>query len=80
MTECTAKCSATLAASHVGTTGSLLQTVRQWIAEQRLKSRIQHERAQLLMLTDGQLQDMGLDRAAAEAEARRRDIPAGRSA
>ena len=78
MTEYTAKCPATLAANPVGPIGSFTQTARQWLAEQRFKARIQRERATLLTLSDAQLRDIGLDRAAAEQEARRSDIPAGR--
>ena len=78
MTEYTAKCPVTLAASPVGPIGSFVQTVHLWLAEQRLKADIQRERASLLSMSDAQLRDIGLDRAAAEEEARRRDIPAGR--
>jgi uncharacterized protein YjiS (DUF1127 family) len=47
--------------------------------QQRLKSRIQRERASLLSMSAAQLNDIGVDRSAANREADRSDIPAARS-
>lgn len=79
MTEYTEKCPANLAANPAGLTDNLLRAARQWIATQRLKNSLYRERAQLLEMTDAELRDIGIDRATAEHEARRNDIPAGRN-
>jgi uncharacterized protein YjiS (DUF1127 family) len=47
--------------------------------QQRLKIRIQRERASLLSMSAAQLNDIGIDRSAAIREANRSDIPATRS-
>jgi uncharacterized protein YjiS (DUF1127 family) len=49
------------------------------MATQRLKSSLRRERAQLLEMSDAELRDIGIDRATAEHEALRNDIPAGRN-
>jgi len=79
MTHYTENCSRTLATHPVGLIDSFLQTVRQWICHQRLKADIQRERDSLLTLSDSMLRDIGIDRATADHEARRRDIPASRN-
>jgi uncharacterized protein YjiS (DUF1127 family) len=79
MTEYTEKCPANLAASPAGLVDSLRQTARRWLATQRLKNSLCRERAQLLAMSDAELRDIGIDRATAEHEARRSDIPAGRN-
>jgi uncharacterized protein YjiS (DUF1127 family) len=78
MTNYTQNCSGSIAASHVGIADSLAQVVRHWMQEQRLKASIQRERASLLSMSDAMLKDIGVDRADAEEEARRSDIPAHR--
>jgi uncharacterized protein YjiS (DUF1127 family) len=47
---------------------------------QLLKIRIQHERRQLLSMSETMLKDLGISRATAEQEAQRTDIPASRLA
>jgi uncharacterized protein YjiS (DUF1127 family) len=78
MTHCTQNCSDNIVASHVGIADSLAQVVRHWMQEQRLKASIRRERANLLSMSDAMLKDIGVDRATAEEEARRTDIPAHR--
>ena len=78
MTEYTEKCPANLTVSSGGLTDNLRRTARQWLATQRLNSALRRERAQLLAMSDAELRDIGVDRATAEHEARRNDIPAGR--
>jgi len=78
MTEYTEKCPANLAASSAGAIDSLRRTLSQLLATQRLKSSLRRERAQLLAMSDAELRDIGIDRATAEHEAMRIDIPAGR--
>ena len=68
-----------LTASTVGFTGSLVQILRQWMDQQRLKSGLQRERASLLSMSAAQLNDIGVDRSVANREANRSDIPAARS-
>ena len=57
----------------------LLQQVRGWAAEESLKYRLQRERRQLAEMSDDLLRDLGINRADAELEAARRDIPAARA-
>jgi uncharacterized protein YjiS (DUF1127 family) len=80
MTGYIEKYPANLAAKPAGLSSSLCRTARQWIAMQRLKSSLRREREQLLAMSDAELRDIGIDRATAEHEARRSDIPAGRNA
>jgi uncharacterized protein YjiS (DUF1127 family) len=79
MTHYTENCPHNLTVSTVGFTGSLVQILRQWMDRQRLMSRIQSERADLLSMSAAQLNDIGVDRSAANREANRSDIPASRS-
>jgi uncharacterized protein YjiS (DUF1127 family) len=79
MTHYTENCPHNLTVSTVGFTGSLVQILRQWMDQQRLKSRIQRERASLLSMSAAQLNDIGVDRSVANQEANRSDIPAARS-
>ena len=79
MTHYTENCPHNLTVNTVGFTSSLVQILRQWMDQQRLKSRIQHERASLLSMSDAQLSDIGVDRSTANREANRSDIPAARS-
>lgn len=78
MTEYTEKCPVNLAASPVGVIEMLHLAASQWIAKQSLKFTIRRERAQLLQLSAAMLQDIGIDRLAAEHEAGRTDIPVER--
>jgi uncharacterized protein YjiS (DUF1127 family) len=78
MTHYTQNCPQNFAANPVELTGSFAHTVRQWLRQQRLRARIQRERAYLRNMPDSMLRDIGIDRVTAEHEAERRDIPAGR--
>lgn len=69
-----------IAAEHARTLDRLLRQAREWAAEESLRRRIKQERRQLLAMSDAMLADLGITRAEAEAEARRRDIPAERLA
>ena len=62
----------------LGLADSLLQPVIQWYQVQRLKAQVRRERRQLLSLSAAQLFDIGIDRARADQEAHRRDLPANR--
>jgi uncharacterized protein YjiS (DUF1127 family) len=79
MTHYTENCPHNITVSTVGLTGSLVQILRQWMKQQRLKFRIQRERANLLSMSAAQLNDIGVDRSAADQEANRSDIPAARN-
>ena len=79
MTHYTENCPHNITVSTVGLTGSLVQILRQWMEQQRLKFRIQRERTNLLSMSAAQLNDIGVDRSAADQEAVRSDIPAARS-
>ena len=78
MTHYTGNCPHNLTVNTVGITDSLVQTLRQWMDQQRLKSQIQRERASLLSMSAEQLNDIGVDRSTANREANRSDIPAAR--
>jgi len=71
-------CSGSIAATQAGIVDNLAQTVRHWMQKQRLKNSIERERASLLTMSDEMLKDIGVDRAQAEKEARREDLPAER--
>jgi uncharacterized protein YjiS (DUF1127 family) len=79
MTHYTENCPHNLTVNTVGFTGSLVQILRQWMDQQLLKSRIKRERVSLLSMSAEQLNDIGVDRDAANREANRSDIPAARS-
>jgi uncharacterized protein YjiS (DUF1127 family) len=79
MTHYTENCPHNITVSTAGLTGSLVQILRQWMEQQRLKLRIQRERTNLLSMSAAQLNDIGVDHSAAEQEANRSDIPAARS-
>ncbi len=79
MTHYTENCPHNLTVSTVGLTGSLVQILRRWMDQQLLKSSIQRERASLLSMSAAQLNDIGVDRSAANQEANRSDIPTARS-
>ena len=78
MTQYTEHCSCNIAASAVELDRGIKQLVVRWIAGQRLKLALRRERRQQASLSDHQLRDIGLDREAADAEVRRRDIPDSR--
>ena len=56
----------------------LYQSLQQWFRTQRLKIEVSNERVQLSLLSDDKLRDLGITRAAADAEALRSDLPAAR--
>ncbi len=78
MTNCTQNCSASIATHQVGIFDALTQVARQWIMDQQLRISIKRERASLLTMSDAMLKDIGIDRAEAEQEAQRSDIPVNR--
>jgi len=78
MTHYTENCSTCIDASPSGLTDVIAHTVRQWLKQQRLRASVQRERADLLTMSDAMLRDIGIDRATAEHEALRTDLPAGR--
>jgi uncharacterized protein YjiS (DUF1127 family) len=78
MTHYSGNYSHNITANPAGFYESLLQLVRQWMNNLRLKSRIQRERATLVTMSNAHLKDIGIDRMAAEREALRNDIPQNR--
>ncbi len=76
MTHCNESCPRSTAVTPAGLTEAVVQTVRQWLHNQRLRAAIQRERALLLTMSDSMLKDIGINRSSAEQEARRKDIPA----
>lgn len=71
-------CPRDVVATPAGIAGAALHSMRRWLQTQQLKKALQRERASLLSMSDAQLRDIGIDRAAAEQEAGRNDIPAAR--
>ncbi len=78
MTAYTQDCSRSIAGHPAGVLEILTETVCLWMKNQRLKSRLARERGQLQDMSDAMLRDIGIDRAAAQMEAARIDIPASR--
>ena len=78
MTYYNSNCPQTLTEASVELTGNLPQFVSQWFHMLRLKASIRRERLQLASLSDAQLRDIGVDRASADREAARRDLPEAR--
>ncbi len=75
----TENCSRSIAGHPAGVLEILTQIFRQWMKNQRIKSQVAQERLQLLEMSDGMLQDIGVSRAQAEAEAMQTDLPIRRS-
>ena len=59
-------------------TDKLNLEIHHWFRAQTIKHKLRQERHQLLTMTDEMLKDMGINHSEAEAEARRKDIPAAR--
>lgn len=79
MTQHIENCPRNIAVSPVGMTVTILQLLHQALQTQRLKATLRRERAQLLTMSAAQLNDIGIDRSAAIAEANRSDIPSLRN-
>jgi uncharacterized protein YjiS (DUF1127 family) len=79
MTHYTENCPRGLVASPAGITTTALELLRRSLHTWRLRNAIRRERAQLLSMSAAQLNDIGIDRSAAIAEANRSDIPAARN-
>ena len=75
MTVYTGTCSRSIVTA---TTGALIEIFRHWIGNQQLKFRLYRERQQLRQMSDSMLQDIGISRTEAIAEANRSDIPTQR--
>jgi len=78
MTAYTQNCSRSITEQPVGFYDFLAEILCQWMKNQRLGFQLARERRQLREMSDSMLADIGIDRAAAEAESMRRDIPAVR--
>jgi len=78
MTQYTENCPRNLVISPAGVADAILHGFRQWLKNQRLKAAIQRERAILAAMSDAMLADIGIDRATAELEAQRNDVPESR--
>ena len=78
MTAYTQDCSRSIAGHPAGVLEILTEAVYLWMKNQQLKFQLARERRQLQDMSDAMLRDIGIDRATAQAEAARRDIPASR--
>ena len=78
MTYYNQNCPQTLTESSVGFTVLLTRMASQWLQNQRLRSSIRRERMNLASMSAEMLQDIGIDRVAANRESVRRDMPATR--
>ena len=78
MTAYTQDCSRSIAGHPAGVLEILAEALCLWKKNQRLKFQLARERRQLQAMPDALLRDIGIDRAAAQAEAARSDIPASR--
>jgi uncharacterized protein YjiS (DUF1127 family) len=78
MTTYTQNCSRSIVGHPAGALDILKMIFRQWMKNQRLRLKLAHERRQLQGMSDTILRDIGVSRAAADAEALRSDIPENR--
>ena len=78
MTAYTQNCSRSIAGHPAGVLEILTEILCLWMKNQRLKFQLARERRQLEDMSDAMLTDIGIDRATAQAEAARNDIPASR--
>jgi uncharacterized protein YjiS (DUF1127 family) len=78
MTYYSQNCPQTLIESPVGFTALLTRMVAQWLQHQRLRASIRRERMSLASMSAEMLQDIGIDRVAANNEASSQVIPAAR--
>ena len=78
MTTYTEKCSRNSIASSVGALDILIAKISRFARYQLLKTRIKQERRHLAEMSESMLRDLGIDRAAAEQEAQRTDVPTAR--
>ncbi len=79
MTTYTENCSRSIAGHPAGALDILTHIFRQWMKNEQFKSRVAQERRQLQEISDGMLQDIGVSRAEAEAEAMQTELPLRRS-
>ena len=75
MNTVTETCSRSLASSPAGVLETLGRSIRCWFEYQQLKRQVARERAQLLVMTDAELKDLGISRHDAVVEAARVDVP-----
>ena len=78
MTTYSANCSRNSIESSVGVFDNLIKKICHYMTNQLLKARIHQERRQLLSMSEDMLKDLGINRADAEQEAQRTDLPANR--
>ena len=78
MTTYTENCSRSIAGNPAGALDILTQIFRQWMKNQQLKFRLAQERRQLSAMSDEMLNDLGISRSEAQAEASRSDVPVAR--
>lgn len=78
MTTYTESCSRSIAGHPAGALAILTQIFRQWMKNQKFKFRVALERRQLREMSDEMLQDIGISRAQAEAEAMQTELPIDR--
>ncbi len=78
MTYYSQNCPQTLTESPVGFTVLLTRMIAQWLQNLRLRSSIRRERMNLASMSAEMLQDIGIDRLAANRESVRHDMPATR--
>jgi uncharacterized protein YjiS (DUF1127 family) len=78
MTTFSKKCTPTIDLNFDDIQHGVFQSLQQWFRVQQLKIEVSNERAQLLLLSDDRLRDLGISRASAGAEALRSDLPAER--
>lgn len=78
MTAYTQNCSRSIAGHPAGVLDILAEILCVWMKNQGLKYQLARERRQLREMSDAMLADIGIDRAAAQAESARADIPANR--
>jgi uncharacterized protein YjiS (DUF1127 family) len=78
MTTFSKKCTPAIGQNFDDIQNGLFQSLQRWFRVQQLKIEVSNERAQLSLLSDDILRDLGITRASAIAEVLRTDLPAER--
>lgn len=78
MTTYTEKCSRSIVEHPAAALDILTQLFHQWMKNQQLRFQVAQERRLLMEMSDGMLQDLGISRAQAQAEAKQSELPVAR--
>ncbi len=75
MTTYTGNCNQIIEKNLFAASGNIVQRLQQWLEVQKLKANLDHERRQLLEMSDVMLNDLGIAQQQAMHEAQQTDLP-----